>query len=247
MSIGIIVANRNYGRWLPQLAESLENQRFEDWHLYLIDYGSTDASHDHYDTIRNRLGGRVTAVDFDGEADVMPLEAHNHGLDLAVQDGHEFVISFGADDIMLPEYLWVLHETLLGDMSKHAAWTAFQGCDKDGIALGKVPDLSDWWDQLPDLSLIPEPTLFRVSSLQAAGCLHFDWRAFDILSSIDRHLLLIHHFGGPDSCAFINEVHFLYRAHARQLSQTRHVKMFDRERALVSKRFWDRFEETGEA
>jgi len=45
-SISVVIASRNYGRFLAGAIESVRNQTYADWELFVIDDGSTDNTRD---------------------------------------------------------------------------------------------------------------------------------------------------------------------------------------------------------
>jgi glycosyltransferase involved in cell wall biosynthesis len=53
MTVGIVMAARNYARYLPEAVESVLAQTFHDWQLLIVDDGSTD---DTADIVKRFLG-----------------------------------------------------------------------------------------------------------------------------------------------------------------------------------------------
>jgi glycosyltransferase involved in cell wall biosynthesis len=97
VSIGIVMAARNYARFLPEAVESVLAQTYRDWHLLIVDDGSTDGTANAAapyladDRIRYAYADRL------GQA-----RAKNLGLRLVPG---EFVAFLDADDRWLPAKL----------------------------------------------------------------------------------------------------------------------------------------------
>lgn len=98
-----MIANHNYGKWLPRAINSALNQTYKDLEVCVIDDGSTDNSQEILDEYSN-------APCFESEVDIQiifrkksggPSSARNDGI-RATKDRADFWVVLDADDEMLP-------------------------------------------------------------------------------------------------------------------------------------------------
>jgi len=95
--ISIVMANYNYGRFLPTAVESVLAQSFADWELIIVDDGSSDDSHAVIQRYLDDERIRFHAVSHLGQP-----AAKNEGLSLC---RGEFVAFLDADDAWHPAKL----------------------------------------------------------------------------------------------------------------------------------------------
>lgn len=99
--VTLIVPVYNVQRWLRPCVNSIMRQTFEDWHLILVDDGSTDSSPKLCDYFAS-LSPRITVIH---KPNGGPSSARNAGLDAATGD---FIYFADADDQVHPELLSLL-------------------------------------------------------------------------------------------------------------------------------------------
>lgn len=100
-TVSVVIANYNYGRFLPDAVDSVRDQTYPHWELLICDDGSTDQSRAVIDEY-SRLDARVRGFfkDNGGQASAWNLVlAHTTG---------EIVCFLDADDVWLPEKLDVV-------------------------------------------------------------------------------------------------------------------------------------------
>jgi glycosyltransferase involved in cell wall biosynthesis len=96
-SVSIVMAAKNYARFLPEAVESVLAQTFSDWELLIIDDGSTDNTPDVVHPFLADPRVRYTRADRLGQP-----RAKNLGITLA---RGEFIAFLDADDAWEPEKL----------------------------------------------------------------------------------------------------------------------------------------------
>lgn len=95
--VSIVMANYNYGRFLPAAIESVRAQTFRDWELIVVDDGSSDHSHQIIERFLHDVRIRFHPVPHLGQSG-----AKNAGLSLC---RGEFIAFLDADDAWTPEKL----------------------------------------------------------------------------------------------------------------------------------------------
>lgn len=94
--LSVVIANYNYGRFLPDAIESLLSQSCQDFEIIIIDGGSTDNS---VEVIRRYAAGESRISFWVSEPDKGQSDAFNKGFARA---GGRFLTWLNADDVMLP-------------------------------------------------------------------------------------------------------------------------------------------------
>ena len=97
--VSIVLPTFNRAAFLPHAVASIRSQTLQDWHLIVVDDGSTDNTADVLRRLAADLGTRVTIVRQDNRG---AYAARNTGLDHV---DSRFVALFDSDDVWLPEYL----------------------------------------------------------------------------------------------------------------------------------------------
>ena len=271
MTIGIVMANRNYARWINDAIQSIYDQSHQDWLLYVMDYGSTDGSISTIQAWEATSGGRVklyapgnpkiaTSValtEIARQADaggkgIYPLKAHNVALRLFKGNKNiTHVLKFDPDDILLDG---VLAEMFQAFKSRtRLVFSDFQLANQSGSAVGAVPDLTGWYEKAPEECLIPEVHIIRRDALDALNCWEYNWADYGALAVWERILRIVSEYG-PEAIhhhrRYIRHdkpprAGWLYRQHSDQLSQTMMVKQWQVERDRVSAEYWSRVEGHG--
>jgi len=95
--ISVLLPTYNAMPYLPEAVESIIAQRVGDWHLVIVDDGSTDGTAAYLRNVQRYLGSTMTVVTFPENRGV--VEALNTGLDFCMGD---FIARMDADDISLP-------------------------------------------------------------------------------------------------------------------------------------------------
>lgn len=238
MTIGIAMANKNYGAWLQESIESIRGQTFEDWKLIIIDYGSSDGSLRVYPRYNGEP--RIDIIKTRTRSPLIPLEAHNLAFRHFYLDPEiEFVMKFDPDDVMDPGFLRRHMRALDRSPEAVAAFTDFYYMTHAGKRYEKGFRLSAWAEKIPEECLIPETALIRRSTLDEQNLWFFDWERLGIMAVFDRYLRIISE-RGLRSFRYLPDELFGYRQHAGQLSQIPHVQQFAQERATVTRDFYER-------
>jgi len=95
--ISVLLPTYNAMPFLPEAVDSIIAQTVTDWHLVIVDDGSTDETGPYLQQLRERLGSQVTIITFPENRGL--IEALNTGLDFC--DGL-YIARMDADDISLP-------------------------------------------------------------------------------------------------------------------------------------------------
>lgn len=95
-TVDVIIPAYNAAKYLPKAIESVISQTFEDWHIVLVDDGSTDDTAEVVAPYRERLGAKMSYI-----------RQENRGLPAARNaairaSGGELLALLDADDIWLP-------------------------------------------------------------------------------------------------------------------------------------------------
>ena len=237
MTIGIVIANKDYGQYISDAINSIVNQSRDDWRLVIVDYGSTDHSDSIYQMWTPE--SRIMVIRQRTKAQLVPLEAKNIGIrELRADPTVTHFLCFDADDMMLPSFLTELVGTAV-EARAAVCWSTFQYMDNRTIAYGKRFELDGWFDKIPDECLVPEYAVYSREALDRADAWYYNCEELSIMAAFDRFLRVLQVYG-PDRCRYVPRVLMLYRQHKGQLSQTSHVQQFGKERRMVKDRYWER-------
>ena len=264
MTLSIVMATRNYGRYLNEAIASIYDQSLDDWKLYIADYGSTDGSISilqswmtadpvrikAYFPDKSRPAGSIShslaalAAD-DSPEGKYPLRAINLLIEMLKGSPDTlYLMKFDPDDILLPDRL---AEMVNGFKERtRVVFSTFQNANTKGIAVGKVADLTEWFEKAPEECLIPEPHIVRRDALDRLDIWTYDWDTYGPLAVWERALRILSEYG-PDAFAYHTPGRpaFLYRQHPGQLSQTPMVQAWADQRKRVNDEYWARVEEKG--
>lgn len=109
----IVIANYNHGKFLDEAIDSVNNQSYKNFELFVIDAKSNDNSVDVIKNNESKIDWWVS------ESDSGQSEAFNKGFKKA---NGQFLFWLNADDIILPKTLEVASEIILKD--KNIDWIA---------------------------------------------------------------------------------------------------------------------------
>jgi len=154
--ISVLLPTYNAMPFLPEAVDSIIAQTVTDWHLVIVDDGSTDETGPYLQQLRERLGSQVTIITFPENRGL--IEALNTGLDFC--DGL-YIARMDADDISLPhrfqkQLLYLLEHP---EIDGCGAWIQFFG--RDNQIMDVFPaDPKEVRDRLFEFTTIPHPTYF---------------------------------------------------------------------------------------
>lgn len=98
-TVDVIIPAFNAARYLPLALESVSSQTFDDWHIVLVNDGSTDATDEVVAPFLERFGSKITYI-----------KQKNRGLpasrNTAIRSSDsEFIALLDADDVWMPNRL----------------------------------------------------------------------------------------------------------------------------------------------
>ena len=96
--LGIVIANWNGEKLIDKCLESLENQVFKDFKVYIIDNASKDNSRDVIKKYINRLN--IDLMEMDYNTGFAP--ANNIGIKKAIKDGCNYILTLN-NDVEVPK------------------------------------------------------------------------------------------------------------------------------------------------
>lgn len=222
--VSVIVPCYNYGRFLPQMAESLRAQTCSDWECLIVDDGSTDES----PTVIAALAAEDSRFRALSQKNAGPSAARNTGLSAARGDYIQFL---DADDLLQRRKL----ELQTGFLDSHAETGLVYsdvGYFTDADAEAGVMTLIAKEFPIGKINLDAEPLLALMDhnffvinaplfrrSLLSDGLMPFDpklaavedWDFWFRLARAGHHFRAV---GGPDSFALV-------RYHTTSYSQNR--------------------------
>jgi GT2 family glycosyltransferase len=155
MTIGIVVPTLNRIRKLKRFVNCLSRQTYKDFHVYIIDSGSTDG------TREEAFSFPVPCSFITATSDDWWTSATNIGIKKALDDGCEYVLTINDDAIILDNYLENFMELFTKHNLKFCA-NRIDFADKPGMvwALGSYSTFGSpflfqlkyneyWYDELP--------------------------------------------------------------------------------------------------
>jgi glycosyltransferase involved in cell wall biosynthesis len=124
--VDIIIPAFNAAKYLPIALESVASQTFEDWHIVLVDDGSTDNTPEVVSPFLSRFGSRITYI-----------RQVNRGLpsarNTAIRSStSEFLALLDADDVWLPCRLSESLKALTARPQAGLAYSQVKGIDPEG-------------------------------------------------------------------------------------------------------------------
>lgn len=132
--ICVAVPVYNTAKYLTQCIDSLLAQTYKDYHIVIIDDGSTDGS---ADICRGYAGrcGRVSVFRRDNSGQAA---ARNAAIDIALENGFRYIAFIDSDDFTDRHYLEALHEGVCAGARVSAVFFR----ETDG-SLG-IPEITRW-------------------------------------------------------------------------------------------------------
>lgn len=153
--ISVLMPTYNCSLWLSEAVDSIIAQTVTDWHLVIVDDGSTDGTADYLRELHKELGPRLTTLWW----------PQNQGIVVALNEGLEacdglYIARMDADDIAPPnrfqeQLLFLLEHP---EIDGCGAWIQFFG---DETRLMEFPtDPDEVRDLLFERNTVPHPTYF---------------------------------------------------------------------------------------
>ncbi len=137
-AVSVVMAAKNYAKFIPEAIESLRAQSFPDWELVIVDDGSADAT---TEAVRPYLADpriRYFRSDVLGQS-----RAKNLGIGFS---RGEFVAFLDADDAWFPDKLAVQVELLRSNPNVGVTYSQRELIDETGNSLGfRTETLPDGW------------------------------------------------------------------------------------------------------
>lgn len=157
--ISVLLPAYNSMPWLSEAVDSIIAQTVTDWHLVIVDDGSTDGTADYLRGLHKELGPRLTTIWWpQNRGSVQGISSVlNEGLRAC--DGL-YIARMDADDISLPnrfqkQLLYLLEHP---EIDGCGAWIQFFGAETRTMEFPTDPD--DVRDLLFERTTVPHPTYF---------------------------------------------------------------------------------------
>lgn len=153
--ISVLVPTYNSMPWLSEAVDSIIAQTVTDWHLVIVDDGSTDGTADYLRELHKELGPRLTTIWW----------SQNQGIVVALNEGLRacdglYVARMDADDISLPSRFQEQLLYLLGhpEIDGCGAWIQFFGAETRMMEFPADPN--EVRDLLFERTTVAHPTYF---------------------------------------------------------------------------------------
>jgi glycosyltransferase involved in cell wall biosynthesis len=125
-TVDVIIPAFNAAKYLPIALESIYRQTFSDWHIVLVDDGSTDNTAEVVAPFLARFGSRITYIQRTNQG---PSAARNAAIRASTS---EFIALLDADDAWLPCRLIESITILIAHPQAGLAYGLFTYMDPDG-------------------------------------------------------------------------------------------------------------------
>lgn len=209
-TLGVIIPNFNYARFLPQALNSVLAQEPAFDEITVVDDGSTDDSHE----VLAQYAGRIKTINTSNSGQ---LNAYRTGISATTSD---YIYSLDADDYVVPGFVARLHKVMPCKPVKIQFQLA--GTDVAGVATGSVfpvfPNRYDAAamreDNIKIGFYICPPSSGNVFSREALA--RIDLASFDPRGPIDRSPALALPYLGE--IVSLSEALAFYRVHDASLS-----------------------------
>jgi glycosyltransferase involved in cell wall biosynthesis len=223
--VSIMMPAFNASRYIGCAIESAVAQRFEQWELVVVDDGSTD---DTYEIAASFDDARITVL---RQPNLGEARARNAAL-AAVRG--EYLAFLDADDLFLPDHLWLTTEYLRAHPAADGVFTDGYHITEDGTQLTPLsarrrpPKVGRVFDDIVYGSDFVGPPLCVVlrRNLIERHTLRFDAR---IVMGPDWDFFVRFSDQGP--FGYVDQATCLYRVHARSITTTLGARARARERA----------------
>ncbi len=214
--VSVVVANYNYGRFLPEALESVLAQTYENVEVTVVDDGSTDESRE----VLRRYESRVRVISQENQG---VSAARNRGI---AESTGTLIAFLDSDDVWLEDKL-ARQVELFDDDSVRMVYTGLRYVDIDGRDLGTMLDGS-CGDVLEELALLRGPgvpatgstAVIRRSALEKVGL--FD-ESLSTSADWDMWRRIACHY----SIELVREPLVLYRQHESAMHNN--VDVFERD------------------
>jgi glycosyltransferase involved in cell wall biosynthesis len=225
--VSVILPTFNRARFLQEAFASIQNQRWGNWELIVVDDGSTDATPDLVAQVRASCDRPISYVHQENKG---AYAARNTGLDHVTGD---YVSFFDSDDLWLPEYL----ERCVTALDRHddVDWV-YAACRSVDESTGRIlapssflvngkprPFLSLHGRDIGSLRILDDPAVLhcQISSGLYAGLQNsvirrrvFETARFwDDYRVVEDVLFLTRTLSRGFRIGYINEVLVIYRVH----------------------------------
>lgn len=207
--VSIYILSHNYGRFIQEAIESVLNQTFDDWFLYLVDDASTDET---WDVIQMNAQShnRIEAIRFEQRQGLQKITNL-----ISQKTNSTYFMRLDADDWLLESALASLSAAAQKYNLPNLVYGSYFYVGQDGhhIAYEAVPDTIDEDSSLSNPSH-GACTLIRKDAYRKAGGL------FEDINAQDGHDLWFKLVKTASDVASIKAPIFYYRQHNTSISKS---------------------------
>lgn len=167
MRFSIVVPYRNREKWLPRSLQALAAQQHQDFELFLIDNGSTDASRSVCEAFGKEYADATFGIRLLEELGEGACKARNNGLREVSTD---FVLFFDSDDEISPDFLSDANAILTQHPELDMLCARTRLCFPDGgLVTRNVVESNKPADQILCAMLTTQSMVIRSSFLRKVG------------------------------------------------------------------------------
>lgn len=221
--VTIYIPCHNYSQFLGQAVDSVLLQSYQNWELFIIDDGSSDASLGIARQFREKSPDRISVIRNETAKGLQ----YNANRVLKLARG-EYILRLDADDWLDESALLIMVQRALSDPTLGLVYGSYYYVDSDGQVIG-IEKQKKLWDE--DKSGLNPPhgacTLVRTRSLKAVGGYSEDVTAQD---GWDLWFKLLHR----TRTASVDTPLFYYRQHSQSLSRNE-TKLYNARTRIFSK------------
>ena len=206
--VTVYIPCHNYGRFLKEAINSVVNQTFTDWELYLIDDGSNDDSYKIMSDFKTKIKNNVHLIK--NETPIGLQKSANRVIKTSLG---EYILRLDADDILDENALLVLSNYLENNSEIALVFPGFILINEEGeiLAIEKLRKIGVETKML-DLPAHGACSMVRKNILKSIGGYNTDFNAQDgyelWLKIIDKYKV-----------ANVSTPLFYYRQHANSISK----------------------------
>ncbi|MGL5354436.1 MAG: glycosyltransferase family 2 protein [Clostridium sp.] len=135
--LGIVIANWNGEKILQSCLESLKNQSFKDFKVYIIDNGSKDKSIDIIENYKANLAIELEMLSYNSGF----AKANNIGISKAFKDGCDYILTLNNDIEMKSDCLEIAMRDIANEKNEYDIFQLFMinyynrnQCDAAGLS-----------------------------------------------------------------------------------------------------------------
>ncbi len=129
--ISVYIASKNYGKYLKKSINSVLNQTFKNWHLFLVNDGSTDNTLKIYKDFQKKNKKKITIINFKKNIGLQRLS--NHILNLTKSD---FIFRLDADDWLNEYALELMFNKIRENKKIGLVYSGYFYTNSDEVILG---------------------------------------------------------------------------------------------------------------